>query len=141
MKKFLIFIVVLVVFVGVGGYAIYYYGTNLASQKLMDAVSTELENSGQTEKVKQFIENDSELKKFVEEAASVDDSSLPFTTKEEATRVLVKKIGVTKLLDIKAQAQEGTLSKEEVLADLQGKLSEEELLALKVIAYKELYHK
>ncbi|MGE8080743.1 hypothetical protein [Peribacillus loiseleuriae] len=141
MKKFLIFIVVLVVFVGVAGYAIYYYGTNLASHKLMDAVSTELEKSGQTEEVKQFIENDPELKKFVEEAKSVDESSLPFTTKEEATRVLVKKVGVTKLLDIKAQAQDGTLSKEEVLADLQGKLSEEELLALKVIAYKELYHK
>jgi len=132
---------VLVVFVGVNGYAVYYYGTNLASQKLMDSVSIELEKNGQTEDVKQFIEHDPELKKFVEEAESVDESSLPFTTKEAATRVLVKKVGVTKLLDIQAQAQDGTLSKEEVLADLQGKLSEEELLALKVIAYKELYHK
>ncbi len=141
MKKFLLFIVVLVVFVGVAGYAIYYYGTNMASQKLMDAVSTELEKNGQTEEVKQFIENDPQLKKFIEEAKSVDESSLPFTTKEAATRVLVKKVGITKLLDIKVQAQDGTLSKEEVLTDLQGKLSEEELLALKVIAYKELYHK
>ena len=66
---------------------------------------------------------------------------MPFTTKEEATRVLIKKVGVSELRDIQTQAQEGTISKEEVIQTLQNKLTEEELTALKVIAYKEIYNK
>ena len=75
----------------------------------------------------------------MEDAKSVDESILPFTTKEEATKVLIKKVGITQLNEIRQQAQEGTISKEEVLEEVQSKLSEEEILALKVIANKELY--
>jgi hypothetical protein len=66
---------------------------------------------------------------------------LPFTTKGEATRVLVKKVGVTKLQDLQAKVRNGTASKEEVLQVLNEDLTEEEMLALKVIAYKEIYKK
>lgn len=128
-----------IVLLGVIGYGIYYFGTNMASEKLMDAVSTELEESGQIEEVKQFVENDPELKQFIEEAETVDQEQLPFSTKEEATRVIIQKVGMSEIQDIATRAQEGTISKEEIFQTLQSKLTEEEMMALKVIAYKELY--
>jgi hypothetical protein len=140
MKKFMIAGFLLIIIIIGAGFAVYYFGTNMASDKLMDTVTTKLDQK-QVEEIKQYVENDPELKQFVEESETVDESTLPFHTKEEATRVLVNKVGITKLLDIQKQAQEGTISKEDVLADLQSKLSEEELMALKVIAYKELYNK
>ncbi|RFU67141.1 hypothetical protein D0469_15945 [Peribacillus saganii] len=120
------------------GYGVYYYGTKIASDKLVDSVSQELESSGEMENIKQSVENDPELKQFVEEGKNVDESKLPFTTKEEATRVLVKKFGVNELQDIQQGVQSGTMTKDEVMQKAQSKLTEEEMLALKVIVYKEL---
>jgi ribosomal protein S28E/S33 len=107
----------------------------------MNDGSTELQNSGEIEQLKSTIENDPELRAFIEEAETADISKLPFTTKEEATRVLIKKVGISELNDIRVQVQEGNASKEEIMENIQGKLSEEEVLALKVLAYKELYGK
>ena len=67
------------------------------------------------DQVKKYVESDPELKQFVKEAKAADPTTLPFTTKEEATRVLIKKVGVSELRDMQTQAQEGTISKEEVL--------------------------
>ncbi|WP_404356419.1 hypothetical protein LG291_23075 [Cytobacillus firmus] len=140
MKIIKFLVVALILLTGLG-YAAFYFGTNIASEKIMNDVSTELQNSGEIERLKATIENDPELRAFVEEAEAADTSKLPFTTKEEATRVLVKKVGVTELNNIRVQVQEGTASKEEIMQNLQGKLTEEEVLALKVLAYKELYGK
>ncbi len=122
------------------GYGVYHFGTKIASDQLVDTISKELENSGEIEEIKRSIETDPELMSFLEGAKSIDASKLPFQTKEEATKVLIKKVGISELNDIRKQAQEGTNSKEEVLEEVQGKLTEEEILALKVIAYKELYN-
>ena len=137
MKKLFAAIVIL----GAIGYGIYYFGTNMASEELVDSVSTELENSGQMNDVKAYIESDPELTEMVKEAESADESTLPFTSKGEATRVLIKKVGMTKLRDIQSDVQNGTASKEEVLQVLGEKLTREEMLALQVIAYKEIYNK
>ena len=137
MKKFIVVILIL----GLAGYGLYYFGTNVASEKVVDSVSTKLEDSGQMDEVKSFIENDPELVEMMKEAESADESQLPFTTKGEATRVLVKKVGVTKLQDMQAKVQNGTASKEEVMQVLNENLTEEEMLALQVIAYKEIYQK
>ena len=139
MKKFVQFLFVFILLLGGLGYGAYYVGTNLASEKWMDTVSNELEHSGQIEQVKQYVENDPELKHLLEEAETVKQDQLPFTTKEEATRVLIKRVGVSELIDIQTQVQEGTITKDELLQKAQEKLTEEEILALKVIAYKELY--
>ncbi|MFD1780149.1 hypothetical protein ACFSFW_15895 [Fredinandcohnia salidurans] len=135
--KFLFFTIVVLVILG---YGVYHFGTKIASEQLINRISTELENSGEIEEIKRSIENDPELMSFLEDAKSVDESKLPFRTKEEATKVLIKKVGITELNDIRQQVQEGTISKEEVLEEVQSKLTEEEILALKVIAYKELYN-
>jgi hypothetical protein len=138
-KKFVQFLFVFILLLGGLGYGAYYFGTNLASEKLVDTVSNELEHSGQIEQVKQYIENDPELKHLLKEAETVKQDQLPFTTKEEATRVLIKKVGISELIDIQTQVQEGTMTKDEILQKAQENLTEEEILALKVIAYKELY--
>ncbi|MFB6466727.1 hypothetical protein ACE38V_07835 [Cytobacillus sp. Hz8] len=139
--KFLKYLFILIIVLGILGYGIYYFGTNIASEKVMSIVSTELEDSGQKEELKQTIEKDPELKAFIEDADNVDESKLPFTTKEEATRVLVKKLGISEIKDIQTKVQKGTISKKEVYQEIKGKLTDDEIQALKLIAYKELYKK
>ena len=63
-KKFVRFLFVFILLLGGLGYGAYYFGANLASEKLMDTVSNELEHSGQIEQVKQYVENDPELNSF-----------------------------------------------------------------------------
>ncbi|MBM7662346.1 hypothetical protein JOC85_003153 [Bacillus mesophilus] len=125
------------IFSGIG-WAIYYTATNLASEQLVEAVSTELEISGEMDKVKQEIEQDPDLQAFIADQHNVDEKKLPFKTKEEATRAIIKKVGMTELKQIQEQVQSGNMTKEEVITLLEENLSEEEILALKVIAYKEL---
>lgn len=137
--KLLKILILIVLIIGGAGYGIYYVGTNIASEKVMNIVTTELENSGQLNEIKQLVADDPELMRFIEEGANVDQSNLPFTTKEQATRVLIKKIGFSELQAIQNNAQNG-MSNEEIqklLIDIEGKLTDEEILALKVIAYKE----
>lgn len=137
MKKFLIFIVILAAI----GYGIYYFGTNVASDKMVDTFTNNLEDSGQMDEVRTIIENDPKLLSMMEEAKTADRDTLPFTTKGEATRVLINKVGVTKLKNLQAQAQSGSASKEEIMQELKENLTEEEMLALQVLAYDEIYKK
>ncbi|MBY0121140.1 hypothetical protein [Bacillus sp. S/N-304-OC-R1] len=137
--KLLKFLIVTFILLGGIGYGVYHFGTKIASEKLVSTISTELENSGELENIKKTIESDPQLKSFVEEAKTADNSKLPFTTKEEATKVLIKKVGISELNDIRVQVQKGTISKEEIIQEMEGKLTDEEIMALKVIAYKELY--
>lgn len=133
------FLVVIALFVGVVGYGVLHFGTKFASEKIVDTLSTELENSGQKENIKSTIENDPQLKAYMEEAKTVDSSTLPFTTKEEATKVLIQKVGITDLNDMRVKLQDGSMTQEEALQMVEGKLADEEIAALKVIVYKELY--
>ena len=52
--------------------------------------------------------------------------------------MLIKKVGVNRLLDIKEQAQNGSISKDEILSEIEGTLSEDEIAALKYVLYREL---
>lgn len=106
----------------------------------MDQVAVELTDSGQLESIKQEIENDPQLQAFIEEGKNVDSSTLPFQTKEQAVRVLVKKFNVSELKELQTKAQSGLTAeeKQQLFNDIESKLTDEELLALKVLAYKEL---
>lgn len=138
--KFIKWLLIIVLFLGAVGYGVYYFGTKVASEKLMEVVSTELENSGQMETIKQAIENDPQLKGFLEDAENVDERTLPFTTKEEATRVLVKKVGISGIQDLQSKVQQGQITRNEILQEIEENFTEEEIMALKVIAYKEIYN-
>ncbi len=137
--KLLKILLLIVLIIGGAGYGIYYVGTNIASDKIMNVVTAELENSGQINEIKKMVVDDPELMRFIEEGANVEESNLPFTTKEQATRVLIKKIGFSELQVIQSNAQNGMTNDEiqVLLKDIEGKLTDEEILALKVIAYKE----
>ena len=137
--RFIKFLLIIVIFLGVIGYGVYYFGMKYASDKVVDTISTELEKSGQMDEIKSTIERDPQLKSFMEEAKTADSSKLPFTTKEEATKVLIQKVGISELNNIRVKVQDGSMTKEQVIQEMEGKLTDEEIMALKVIVYKELY--
>ena len=137
MKNFLTITAIILVLLGAGGYAAWHFGTNIASEKIIEKVESTLDDE-KLEEVKSYIENDSTVQEIVSEAAATNPDTLPFQTKEEATRVLITKVGVTRLLEIQEQAQNGSINKDELLAEIEGTLSEEEISALKYVLYKEL---
>lgn len=130
----------IVIVIGVIGFSVYYFGTKIIADQVMDQVAVELTDSGQLESIKQEIENDPQLQAFIEEGKNVDSSTLPFQTKEQAVRVLVKKFNVSELKELQTKAQSGLTAEEKqhLFNDIESKLTDEELLALKVLAYKEL---
>ncbi|MGG1400952.1 hypothetical protein ABE288_24505 [Bacillus salipaludis] len=175
-RKLSVFVAVLVVF-GSIGYGVYRVGLNMASAKLIENVSKDLETSGELAKIKQSIQNDPSVRKTVESdpklknlvkkadsgssastrtagqpttkaqtASNKGDTStteasiqkLPFNTKEDAAKLLISKIGLPKLKDMYSKVQAGTMTKAEVLQILRSKLTEDEITALKLVAYNEI---
>ena len=137
MKKFLALATTVLFLLGAASYAVWHFGTNIASEKIIEEVESSLDDESLAE-VKSYIESDSDLQEIVSEVATTNPETLPFQTKEEATRLLIKKVGVTRLLDIKEQAQNGSINKDEILSEIEGTLSEDEISALKYVLYKEL---
>lgn len=139
--KFIKVIVSFIVIIGVIGFAIYYFAPKIIADQVIDKVTVELEESGQLENIKQEIQKDPQLQAYIEEGKNVDSSQLPFQTKEEATRVLLKKFNISELQEIQSKAKNGMTEEEKqaLYNQIEGKLTEEELLALKALAYKELY--
>lgn len=138
--KVLRFLLVSVLIIGGIGYGVYYFGSAYASEKVMDAVFNKVESSGQLEEVKEFVAKDSEIKKLIQEGATVDENKLPFTTKEQAVRTLIPKFGLSEIQQMQQQAQNGMTASEQqaLLATIEEKLTAEEISALKFVIYKEL---
>lgn len=139
--KFIKVFVSFIVIIGVIGFAIYYFAPKIIADQVIDKVTVELEESGQLENIKQEIQKDPQLRAYIEEGKNADSSQLPFRTKEDATRVLLKKFNISELQDIQSKAKNGMTEEEKqaLYNQIEGKLTEEELLALKALAYKELY--
>lgn len=138
MKKILTITAIILVLLGAASYAVWHFGTNIASEKIIERVESTLDVEN-LEEVKSYIQNDSQVQEIVSDAATINPDTLPFQTKEEATRVLLKKVGINRLLELQEQVQNGSISKDEILSEIEGKLSEEEIGALKYVLYKELY--
>lgn len=137
--KVIKFLLITVIVLGLVGYGVYHFGMQFIAGKVAETVTVELANSEQAEAIKQVIKQNPTLTGYMEEAKAANPNELPFTTKEEATQVLIEKVGVTTLNDIRVKAENGMLSQEEIIQQLQNKLTAEEQLALKVIIYQELY--
>ncbi|RIW31834.1 hypothetical protein D3H55_14505 [Bacillus salacetis] len=134
-------ILILAIVLGIGGYALYHFGTGFASDKIVDYVNDEMENAGQVEEAKRQIAANPELKKFLEEGLeNVDESNLVYKTKEEAVQGVIKKVGISKLMELQSEVSDGVTAEEqtEILAMLQENLNEDEILALKYLANQEL---
>ncbi|KAA9012225.1 hypothetical protein [Niallia endozanthoxylica] len=160
--RFVKWILIPVVILAAIGFGVYQFGVDYA----IDKVSEEMENSGKMEEVKAMVKNDPELEAFIKEVENSPEiqqylegsttdltesennetpaakaEPLPFDTKEEAMKVVVDRVGMTKLTGMAKDVQDGTLSKQEAIDTLSTEFTEEEMTALKVIAYKELYSK
>lgn len=138
--RFLKFMFVFLVLAGILGAGLYFWGADKASEKIADKVTEHLEGDGQLDRVKKAVNEDPDLKKFVEEGAGADPSTLPFTTKEQAAKTLIKKFSLTDMQELRSKAQNGLTNEEkaELLKKVESKLSPDELRALKAVMYKEL---
>ncbi|MCM3710661.1 hypothetical protein [Sporosarcina luteola] len=136
--KVLLGVAVVIVAIGFG---VYHFGTKFIADEVMGQVAAELESSGQMEAIRQEVQKDPELRAFIEEGKNVDSSKLPFQTKEEATRILLKKFDLGEINDIQIQARQGMTASEQqaLLNKIESRLTDEEMLALKALAYKELF--
>ena len=122
------------------GFAVFHFGTSFIADQVMNHVSAELDNNGQLEEIKSTIQNDPQLMAFLEDGKHADATKLPFQTKEQAVKALIKKFNVSELQELQSKAQGGLSATEQqsLFNDIQSKLTDDELLALKMIAYKEL---
>ncbi|MGD7024387.1 hypothetical protein ACQCVK_17450 [Rossellomorea vietnamensis] len=139
--KFLKVLVITVLFIGIAGYAVYHFGTNMAMDKIGDYVDQESANPGQVEEVKRQIAANPELQQFLNEGVeNVDESTLVYQTKEEAINGVIKKVGISELMNLQSKVSDGVSPEEqsEIIALLEEKMNEDEILALKVLANKEL---
>lgn len=130
-----------VVIIAAIGFAVYHFGTKFIADEVMGQVAAELDASGEMENIKREIQNDPELRAFIEEGKNVDTAKLPFQTKEEATRVLLKKFDLSEINDLQIQVRQGMTTEEQqaLFNKIESKLTDEEMLALKALAYKELF--
>ncbi|CAM3274258.1 hypothetical protein FITA111629_14100 [Filibacter tadaridae] len=138
--KFLRRLIITVIVLAVLGLGVYYIGTKMIADQLMGQVSEELDQSGQLESIKDEVRDDPQLQAFIAEGKNVDSEKLPFQTKEQATRLLLKKFNMSELAELQAKARSGMTAeeKQQLFDKIENRLTEEEMLALKVLAYKEL---
>ncbi|AZB44169.1 hypothetical protein CEF21_18755 [Bacillus sp. FJAT-42376] len=120
--------------------AAYYFLPKLASDELSGYLDKEVEKNGGYEKIREQANANPQVRKFLEEGAQADPDTLPFTTKEEAARVILKKAGPGNLQKVQSMAKDGLngQEQEELLRMAEDKLSDDEILALKYIANKEI---
>lgn len=140
MKLMIKIVITILVIVGVGGAGVYYFGTSIASEQIMTYVNDELLKEENLDEIKEMIEADPQLKAFLTDGSDVSNGALPFTTSEEATKAILKKFDLDEMKEVASQIKGGINKEElqELMQLMEEKLSEEEINALKVIAYKEL---
>ncbi|WP_394238793.1 hypothetical protein [Niallia oryzisoli] len=144
--KFVKWILIPLVILIAIGFGVYQFGIDYA----IDKAAEKMETSGKMDEVKEMVKSNSELTAFIKEVENnpkakqylenqASTEELPFDTKEEAVKVVVDRVGITELNDIAQKAQAGQVSQDELIQQYSSEFSEEELMALKIIAYKELY--
>lgn len=134
-KWIVIPLIVLVILAGVA----YKVGTSYVSNQVAKQVYDSLEDNGELDSIMEEVKRSPNLERLLSEVETIDDSTLPFSSKEEATKVLMKRFSVNEIMDIQSRVSDGISieDEEELLRTFEEKLTEEELLALKVIALKE----
>ncbi|MBY6035049.1 hypothetical protein KUV80_00185 [Fictibacillus nanhaiensis] len=124
------------IFIGVVSYI---FVQDYASETAMKEISEQL--SSNEEEINKLLE-DPEIRKYIE-TGDMPSESLIFTTKKEAVKLISERYTIRELANIREKVSSGLddEQKEEVYKELQEKFSDEELLALKVVALKEIKKK
>lgn len=137
MKKVFIFaIFILAVLVGLA-IAGYNFAVSFAANKMIDQVVSEELSEDEIDQ----LMNDPSLKEMLDtdDVSLTENDDLPFHTKEEALKTVVKKFSIDELNEMKNKVLSGTAEERaEVKAEIEDRLTQEELAALKIIALKEL---
>ncbi|WP_156488321.1 hypothetical protein [Fictibacillus phosphorivorans] len=128
---FMFFIVI-----GVTGYL---YTMDYASEKAMNEISKEL--TSDEGEINKLLE-DPEIRKYIE-TGEVPKKNLPFTTKKEAVSFISDRYSIQELASIREKVSKGLNEKEKlaVYEKLLEKVTDEELMALKVVALNEVKKK
>lgn len=135
------FLMKTIIFVAILCVGLYFLASYFLTDKIADYVMDELENSGQLEEARQYIDGKPEVKKVLESSANVDPSTLPFTTTGEAVETVVKKVGIKELQSMQKQYENGMTESEQLqlIQQLESQLSPSEAEAVKYVIYNELY--
>lgn len=125
-----------------------YFGYNLAMDYASDRVADQIRNEVLTDDVAEQLKNNPELQALAEKYSSRDltkeeKQALPFTTAEEAARVLMTKFSLGELYSIASKASGGMTQEEqaELETKLRSRLTDEELEAMMVIGLDEIQRK
>lgn len=139
--KIITYILLVIVTVGLLGYGAYHWLSGLVTERASEEVSEQLKTSEVNDTARQMVEETPVLRDFVEEGESIDRSEAAFQTQEEAVQVIMRQFSPMELLELRNKAEDGLSAEEqeEIIAKLEENLTEEELRAIKAIAYEELY--
>lgn len=146
MKKFLIVIVTSSILVA-AGYLGYNYAISYLSDQMVDSM---MENMLNDEEVEKFLE-DPGIREFIDtmdidqsvggSVGPVDQELLPFTTKEDALKTVLREFSLGEVSNLSDQAMAGNMTMEEAEAYLGERLTEEEIQALKIVLIKEFQNR
>lgn len=137
LRRFIIFLFIIVSL----GFGSYYFMLNYISTKAAQLVNEQLEDEKVVNYIKGIEEQYPEVEQFLEEGAMVHEDDLLFSTKEEAIDTIVQTIGMKEMLHLQTTYKNGISEGEiaRLLKRYEHKFTDEEILAFKAIAYKELY--
>ncbi|WP_223701253.1 hypothetical protein [Sutcliffiella deserti] len=139
--KLLIGVLISIVILAGLGFGGYYLVSGFIEDRAVEYVEQDLENSNNISQARAYIDSAPQLKAYISEGSDANLEELPFQTKEQATRVVMQKLSLKELQSIQAKVSKGLTEAEalELAETFESKLTDEELLALKAILYKELY--
>ncbi|WP_280768758.1 hypothetical protein [Salipaludibacillus daqingensis] len=141
MKKVIIFIIIMLA-ISYGGYRIL---LTYASDQLIDQVKSEVLD----EETLDALMKDSDVASMIDnyrgdlpisQGSSIPKEDLPFTTKEDATKLLVSKFSLGEIRDITSKASRGLTLEEQVELEKKvlERLTPEEIEALLVVGLSEI---
>ncbi|MGD7052927.1 hypothetical protein [Sutcliffiella horikoshii] len=126
---------------GIIGYAGYYFVNKFIEDQAVEYVEKDLVENNDVAMARDYVDRSPALKSYIAEGAEADLEELPVQTREEATRMVMQKLSFQEMQQIQSKAANGMTEQEvlELMETFEEKLTDEELLALKAIVYKELY--
>ncbi|MCD8508890.1 MAG: hypothetical protein LRY73_02680 [Bacillus sp. (in: Bacteria)] len=114
-----------------------------------------MENMLNDEEIEKFLEdpeinawiNSIEMNDYDSDSSSTNEysmapsSSMPFTTKEDALKTVLREFSLGEVSELSDQAMAGNMTIEEAEAYLGERLTEEEIQALKIVLIKEFQNR
>lgn len=134
-----IFITAIVV--GGLGFAGYYLINKFIEDQAVEYVENDMVNNNDLAVAREYVDNSPALKNYIAEGSQANLEGLPIQTREEATRMIMSKLSFQEMQQIQSKVSNGMTEQEamEMIQTFEDKLTDEELLALKAIVYRELY--